>query len=70
MKEKGGRMRWIGLAAAGVVTVLSASVANEVNTTAGIAVDTATYFETNADGSLDLTLRPCSFAFLELEAKQ
>ena len=30
-------------------------------------IHTESYFEGNADGSIDLTLHPCSFAFLELK---
>ena len=30
-------------------------------------IHTESYFEGNADGSVDITLHPCSFAFLELK---
>lgn len=56
------------------VTVRLASgrslAAAKLHLTDDVRIHTATYFESNADGSLDLILRPCSFAFLEQEAKR
>ena len=53
------------------VTVRLASgrplAAAKLHLTDDVRIHTATYFEANADGSVDLVLRPCSFAFLELE---
>ena len=41
--------------------------AAKLHLTDDVRIHTASYFEANADGSVDLVLRPCSFAFLELE---
>ena len=39
----------------------------KLHLTDDVRIHTASYFEPNADGSVDLVLRPCSFAFLERE---